>query len=205
MSFYQSQERGDASLHGEPDKTGAEPKPERSHRLTSELWDWIKSISIALLVVIVLNLYVFNLSTVKGHSMEPTLKEKEWLFVNKLVYVVGSPKRGDVVILKDPDMVGAERQFLVKRVVALSGDRVEIRAGKLYVNGETVPEPYTDIRIEDGDRGPFVVEAGHYFVMGDNRHQGASKDSRIFGSVEAGMIEGRADLILWPFGQLGTL
>jgi signal peptidase I len=73
------------------------------------------------------------------------------------------------------------------------------------VNGDIVQEPYTDIRIEDGDHGPFVVEEGRYFVMGDNRHQGASLDSRSFGSVASGLIEGRADFILWPMGKAGTL
>lgn len=200
MSLYQSRESGEAASQG-----ADTPKPVRNPSLAAEIWDWVKSISIALLVVILLNLYVFNLSTVKGHSMEPTLKEKEWLFVNKIVYMTGHPKRGDVVILKDPELTNVDRQFLVKRVVAIAGDKVEIRSGKLYVNGEYVQEPYTDNRIEDGDRGPFVVEENRYFVMGDNRHRGASKDSRIFGSVEAGLIQGRADFILWPFGKVGTL
>lgn len=181
--------------------TGREP----SRSLAAELWDWTKSIAVALVIVILLNLFVFNLSTVKGHSMEPTLKEKEWLFVNKFALLIGHPKRGDVVILKDPDMPAGERQYLVKRVVAIPGDQVQIRGGKLYVNGEPVVEPYTDIRIEDGDRGQVVVEDGHYFVMGDNRHQGASKDSRIFGTVAEQEIQGRADFILWPPRQVGGL
>ncbi|MDF2671013.1 MAG: signal peptidase [Paenibacillus sp.] len=194
-------------IQEEPDAaSGASTQSEvvKSHT-AAEIWDWIKSVSIALVIVIVLNLYVFNLSTVKGHSMEPTLEEKEWLFVNKIVYITGSPKRGDVVILKDPDKQEAGRKFLVKRVVGLPGDRVEIRSGNLYVNGEVVQEPYTDNLIEDGDRGPLVVEDGKYFVMGDNRHHGASLDSRVFGSVASGMIQGRADFILWPMGKAGAL
>jgi signal peptidase I len=185
--------------------SGAAVQDNSRKNMAAEIWDWIKSISVALIIVIVLNLYVFNLSTVKGHSMEPTLQEKEWLFINKIVYITGSPKRGDVVILKDPVKQEVDRKFLVKRVVGLPGDRVEIRSGKLYVNGDIVQEPYTDIRIEDGDHGPFVVEEGRYFVMGDNRHQGASLDSRSFGSVASGLIEGRADFILWPMGKAGTL
>lgn len=200
MSLYGKQESGEPSLEVED-----APKSVRTKSMSAEIWEWVKSISIALVIVIVLNLYIFNLSTVKGHSMEPTLKEKEWLFVNKIVYITGNPQRGDVVILKDPEMTGADRQFLVKRVVAVPGDKVEIRNGKLYVNGTTVQEPYTDNRIEDGDRGPFVVEVDRYFVMGDNRHLGASKDSRMFGSVASGMIQGRADFILWPFEKAGVL
>ncbi|WP_211326599.1 signal peptidase I [Paenibacillus flagellatus] len=197
MSTYESQDGREAAV------AGADAAPSRS--LAAELWDWTKSIVVALAIVILLNLFVFNLSTVKGHSMEPTLREKEWLFVNKFVYLVGHPQRGDVVILKDPDTHAAERQYLVKRVVAVPGDKVEIRGGKLHVNGEAVSEPYTDIKIEDGDRGPVVIEEGHYFVMGDNRHQGASKDSRIFGAVSEQAIQGRADFILWPIRQMGGL
>lgn len=177
----------------------------QTRSVAAELWDWTKSIAVALVIVILLNMYVFNLSTVKGHSMEPTLREKEWLFVNKFSFLIGHPKRGDVVILKDPDMQAAGRQFLVKRVVAIPGDRVEIREGKLYVNGEAVAEPYTDIRIEDGDRRPIVVEEGRYYVMGDNRHQLASKDSRTFGTVPESAIQGKAEFILWPLRYAGGL
>ncbi|MEF3313638.1 signal peptidase I [Paenibacillus sp. GYB004] len=198
MGTFESQDGRETA----PAVTAEEPK---GQSLAAELWDWTKSIAVALVIVILLNLYVFNLSTVKGHSMEPTLREKEWLFVNKFVYLVGHPNRGDVVILKDPDMQSVEKQYLVKRVVAIPGDQVEIRGGKLYVNGDTVAEPYTDIKIEDGDRGPVVVEEGRYFVMGDNRHQNASKDSRIFGTVSEKAIQGRADFILWPIDQMGGL
>ena len=170
----------------------------------AELRDWLKSIAVALAIVVFLNLYVFNLSTVRGHSMEPTLKEREWLFVNKLAYRIGEPKRGDVVVLRDPDP-NTGKQYLVKRIVAVPGDEVEIRGGVLYVNGEPVNEPYTDHRIEDGDIGPIVIEKDHYFVMGDNRHRGASKDSRMFGQVAEKSIQGRADFILWPLHEAGGL
>lgn len=198
MGIYESQDGREAVT-----AAAVEQGPTRS--VAEELWDWTKSIAVALVIVILLNMFVFNLSTVKGHSMEPTLREKEWLFVNKLTFLIGHPERGDVVILKDPDMQSVDRQYLVKRVVATPGDKVEIRGGKLYVNGEAVSEPYTDIKIEDGDRGPIVVEEGRYFVMGDNRHQLASKDSRTFGTVSEKAIQGRAEFILWPLRQMGGL
>lgn len=200
MGTYESQDGREAVAAPAAEQAQA---PTRS--VASELWDWTKSIAVALVIVILLNMYVFNLSTVKGHSMEPTLREKEWLFVNKFSFLIGHPDRGDVVILKDPDMQSVDRQYLVKRVVATPGDNVEIRGGKLYVNGEAVSEPYTDIRIEDGDRGPIIVEEGRYFVMGDNRHQLASKDSRTFGTVPEKAIQGKAEFILWPPRQMGGL
>jgi signal peptidase I len=172
----------------------------------SELWDWSRTLIIALIMVLLLHFFVFNLSTVKGQSMEPTLYEKEWLFINKYTYTFGgSPERSDVVILKDPSEGTAKKEYLVKRVVGIPGDTIEIRQGQLYRNGELVIEPYTDTEIEGLDYGPIKLEAERYFVMGDNRHARASKDSRIFGPVSLDMIRGRADFILWPIIKLGSL
>nr|WP_243865345.1 signal peptidase I [Paenibacillus lupini] len=174
-------------------------------RWIKELLEWGKTITISFLIVMVLHLFVFNLSTVEGHSMEPTLQDKEWLFVNKFAYLVGNPKVGDVVILEDPSDFGGDKDYLVKRVVGVAGDRIEIYNKELYRNGEKITEKYTDVEIEDLDFMPVNVQKGQYFVMGDNRHARASKDSRIFGTVPRSMIHGRADFILWPFKQASTL
>lgn len=171
----------------------------------TELKDWLKTISIAFGIMLILHLFVFNLSKVEGHSMEPTLKEKEWLFVNKIVYLVSEPKFGDVVILKQPGTLSSEKKFLVKRVVGVPGDKIEVHDKHLYRNGNMVEEPYTDSLIEDLSYGPEVVLAGHYFVMGDNRHARASLDSRSFQAVADEMIRGRADFILWPFKEIRSL
>ncbi|ACS99483.1 signal peptidase I [Paenibacillus sp. JDR-2] len=170
-----------------------------------EVLEWAKTITISFLIVMVLHLFVFNLSTVEGHSMEPTLQDREWLFVNKAAYLIGNPKLGDIVILEDPSAYGTEKDFLVKRVVGVAGDRIEIYNKRLYRNGEQVSEAYTDVEIEDLDFMPIIVPKGQYFVMGDNRHARASKDSRIFGTVPRTMIHGRADIILWPFKQVKVL
>ncbi|XEC93913.1 signal peptidase I [Paenibacillus tarimensis] len=188
--------------HSRQEEPGA-PKV-RSKWLT-ELLDWIKTFAIAVIIVLLLNLLVFNLSTVEGHSMEPTLVEKEWLFVNKAVYLLGKPDRGDVVIVKDPEGRAARKDYLVKRIIGLPGDTVEIRSKQLYLNGELMLEAYTDSDIEDMDLGPFVVEAGTYFLMGDNRHARASRDSRSFGNVPEELIKGRADFILWPITKMGRV
>lgn len=166
-----------------------------------ELWDWTKALLVAVIIVLLLRAFVFQLSTVKKVSMEPTLHENEWLFVNKIALKLGSLDRGDVVILKDPSEGQGKKDFLVKRIVALPGDTLEIRNGELYINGELKVEPYTDVKIEDGDYGPTTVSAGHYFVLGDNRHKSASKDSRAFKEVPEDLIEGRADLIVWPISR----
>lgn len=174
--------------------------------LTHELWDWTKSILVALLVVILVHQFGFNLSTVRGHSMDPTLQEGEWLFVNKAITYFKSPQHGEIVILKETEEYAfTQHPFLVKRVVAVGGDEVLGRGGALYVNGAKVDEPYTDSPIEDGDFGPVLIGEGRVFVMGDNRHAAASADSRRFGEVPASLIQGRAEYILWPFAMAGKL
>ena len=184
-------------------------KPEKPGRPTSkwaaELWDWTRTLSIALTVVLLLHFFVFNLSTVEGQSMEPTLYEGGWLFVNKFSYLIGDPDRGEVVILKDPTDRLEKKEYLVKRVVGVPGDTIEIREGLLYRNGELIVESYTDTVIDDLDFGPYKVDEGMYFVMGDNRHARASLDSRSFGAVSQDLIRGRADFILWPIAKLNAL
>ncbi|MBH5318941.1 signal peptidase I [Paenibacillus sp. GSMTC-2017] len=169
------------------------------------LVDWLKTIVTALVIVLVLHYFVFNLSTVQGDSMKPTLEENEWLFVNKIVYLIGSPNVGEVIIMKDPNGVPGKEKFFVKRIVGMPGDRIEISGQKLYRNGNLVDEPYTDTLIEDMDYGPEVISDGHYFVLGDNRHAGASEDSRSFNAVPKKLIQGRADFILWPIGKIEAL
>jgi signal peptidase I len=191
----------------ESNKTASQPKKETEARsLTHELWDWTKSILVALLVVILVHQFGFNLSTVRGHSMQPTLQEGEWLFVNKAITYLKAPQRGEIVILKESEDIALTKHlFLVKRVIAIGGDEVQGRAGFLYVNGDKIEEPYTDTPIEDGDFGPTRVGQGHVFVMGDNRHAAASADSRRFGAVPTSLIQGRAEYVLWPFAMAGKL
>jgi signal peptidase I len=179
-------------------------KASQAPGLMDELWDWVKSIAIALALVIFIHQFVFNLSTVRGHSMEPTLLDGEWLFINKLVYWIGDPQRGDIVIFKETTPDTEKAQYLVKRVVGIAGDKLEIHAGRLYINGQAAMEPYTDTRIQ-GDMAEVVVREGHLFVMGDNRHAGASKDSRFFGQIAVDEMKGRAQFILWPLSKAGSL
>lgn len=175
----------------------------RLKRFGYEVWDWTKSLLIALVVVFFIHQFVFYLSTVEGSSMEPTLEDGEWLFVNKAIYYLDRPQRGDIVILKDPRM-GVE-QYLVKRIVGLPGETIEIVNYKVHINGEPLDEPYTDVRIENGDYGPVTLGEDEYFVMGDNRHLDGSMDSRYFGSVSSEYIQGRAEFILWPVSKAGGL
>ncbi|WP_339239412.1 signal peptidase I [Paenibacillus sp. FSL R5-0517] len=182
------------------------PKPEQPEKSwVVELWDWVKTIVVAFVIMMLLNLFVFNLSMVKGQSMQPTLVERDRLFVNKIVYHLDTPSRSDVIVLRDPSEGVEKKDFLVKRIVGLPGDTIEVRDHHLYVNGERQAETYTDIEVQDPDFGPITLEPDHFFVMGDNRHEGKSKDSRVFGSITSDQIVGKAEFIFWPFSELKKL
>ncbi|RXZ81276.1 signal peptidase I [Paenibacillaceae bacterium] len=170
-----------------------------------ELLDWVKTLAVALAIVLSLHLFVFNLSTVEGHSMEPTLHAKEWLFVNKAVFLFGSPALGDVIIVKDPEIGPSGKDYLVKRIIGVPGDIIEIRNRQLYRNNELIVERYTDNPIDGQDMAAVEVGEGSYFLMGDNRHAHASRDSRSFGTVPRDQIMGRADIILWPITKMTFL
>ncbi|WP_017690781.1 signal peptidase I [Paenibacillus sp. PAMC 26794] len=195
-----SMEHVASEQHNEPSKP---EQPGKSWVV--ELWDWVKTIVVAFVIMMMLNLFVFNLSMVKGQSMQPTLVERDRLFVNKIVYHLGTPSLSDVIVLRDPSEGVEKKDFLVKRIVGLPGDTIEVRDHHLYVNGEQQAETYTDIEVQDPDFGPITLEPDHFFVMGDNRHEGKSKDSRVFGSITSDQIVGKAEFIFWPFSELKKL
>lgn len=180
---------------GEPKKAGWK----------AELWDWVKTVVVVFVIMMLLNLFVFNLSMVKGQSMQPTLVERERLFVNKIIYDFSTPKHGEVVVLHDPSQDDTKKEFLVKRVIGVPGDVVAVKEHKLYLNGQLQQEDYIDVDIQDEDFAEITLGDDQYFVMGDNRHLGESKDSRYFGTVTSDLIVGRAEFIFWPFNKIRGL
>lgn len=179
--------------------------PRRRKRWILELRDWGITAAIVFTLMSLLNIFVFNVSTVVGHSMQPTLLEGEKLIINKIALTFANPKRGDIIVLHDPSTGPDRKEYLVKRVIGIPGDLVEVSGHELYVNGKWVEEPYIDGEIQDSDFPVLTVEEGNYFVMGDNRHAGASKDSRYFGSVPLDRIVGKAVYIWWPLSRMNSL
>lgn len=135
---------------------------------------------------------------VEGPSMSPNLADAEFLLVNKLSYLTEDPERGDVIVFRSPRNPD---QDLVKRVVGLPNETVEIRAGQVFVNGHVVDESSYFRGPIGPDTPARQVPEGAYFVMGDNRLQ--SRDSRAIGSVPRASIVGRVWLVYWPLGKLG--
>ena len=136
----------------------------------------------------------FQVARVDGLSMAPTLEDHDRLIVNKLVYEIGEPRPGDIVMLYYP--LNPEKMF-VKRVIAREGDTVRIVDGRVYVNDVPLHDDYVpaEFRSHD-DWGPQVIQQGYYFVMGDHRNN--SSDSRHWGMVPKRYIIGKVQLRWWP-------
>jgi len=135
---------------------------------------------------------------IEGQSMEPNLHDGEYVLIDKISYLLHSPERGDVVVFTPPNN---DRDY-IKRIIGLPGDTVEINGGRVFVNGVVLDEPYLSGAIHS-DMPPHVVEAGRYFVLGDNRNN--SSDSRAFGSITPQSIVGRAWLVYWPPSDWSTV
>lgn len=165
--------------------------------LISRRWiNWMILIIFSVILAFCVNHFVVALSVVNGTSMQPTLHHGDRLLINKWKFLLDTPQRGEVVTFQDPH---DKNRYLVKRVVGIPGDRIEVRDGVLYRNGKLVKEPYVNTIIEDGDFGPIVVKPGTIFVMGDNRHRYASRDSRYdsVGLVPIELVDGKVEFILW--------
>ena len=136
----------------------------------------------------------FQVARVDGLSMAPTLEDHDRLIVNKLVYEIGEPRPGDIVMLYYP--LNPEKMF-VKRVIAREGDTVRIVDGRVYVNDVPLHDDYVpaEFRSHD-DWGPQVMQQGYYFVMGDHRNN--SSDSRHWGPVPKKYIVGKVKVRWWP-------
>jgi signal peptidase I len=138
---------------------------------------------------------------VPTESMVPTLLVGDRVFANKFIYHFAEPERGDIVVFEDVE--GGE-DYLIKRVVAVAGDRVRVVNGVLKVNGEIQDEPYVEPQFPNGSvYGPERLPEGYVFVMGDNR--GNSADSRVFGLLPVENIEGEAFVRFWPPSRIGLL
>jgi signal peptidase I len=156
----------------------------------------------AVIIALLINLLLAQATRVYGQSMEPNLHSDQRLVVEKISYnrwwPVGGPERGDVVVFR----VDPNSDLLIKRVIGLPGDRVEIRAGQVIINGELLDEPYIS-RPTYGDYGPVDVPPLHVFLLGDNR--GFSNDSRAFGPLPLDTVIGRAWISYWPPDQWGLI
>lgn len=158
-----------------------------------QLWEWIRSILIAIILALFIRVFLLEVFIVEGRSMYPTLIETERLLANKLAYRFGEPQRGDIVVFEyRPD------QNFIKRVVGLSGDQVEIINERVYLNGQVLDEPYLPDNVMMQNFGPVEVPPSYIFVMGDYRHNSMdSRDPRV-GFVSLDDLKGQVFYVFWP-------
>jgi signal peptidase I len=163
-------------------------------RLASEILSGVQTLFSAAVYATLIVTFGFQVARVDGLSMAPTLEDHDRLIVNKLVYELGDPRPGDIVMLYYP--VNPEKMF-VKRVIAKEGDTVRIVDGRVYVNDVPLHDDYVppEFRSHD-DWGPTVIQQGYYFVMGDHRNN--SSDSRHWGPVPKKYIVGKVKVRWWP-------
>jgi signal peptidase I len=183
------------------------PGPSPSHegpalpQFRRELRSWTRDLAVALGLALVIIIFLYQPVKVEGTSMAPLLSDQERIFINKFVYRFEPIERGDVVVFWYP--LDRSKSF-IKRVVALPGETVELRAGRLYVSGKELMEPYVPSNYLDGASYPLLtIPSDSFFVMGD--HRDSSNDSRVFGPVARQCIYGKAVFAYWPVDHFGSL
>jgi signal peptidase I len=194
-------------------------------RKKSSLREWTESILIAFVIAMIARTFIVQAFKIPTGSMEPTLhgdpKRGDRVLVNKFIYTLQKPKRGDIVVFKTVNIEGLDhRKDYIKRLVGLPGDTLEIRRGHIYVNDQLLKEPeifkniyYTNTELmkrsqgtegQYGLRGEKIrVPENSYFVLGDN--SAVSRDSRYWGFVPAENLIGKAFLTYWPLNRVRLL
>jgi signal peptidase I len=170
------------------------------------VWEWVFVVVIAIGAAMFIRVFLFQQYYIDGPSMQTTLMPQDRVLVNKMSYKLHDVHRGDVIVF---DRVTNEVQHddLIKRVLGLPGEALEIRSCVVYIDGVQVEEPYLNLeqtsQIEPSarcgshtDMAPVVVPENMVFVMGDNRVQ--SFDSRDFGPIDIDKVRGRAFVVIWP-------
>ena len=181
------------------DESGGSTSLAALGRGAKAFFDWALVVVIALVVALGVRTFLLAHFVVEGSSMYSTLETGDRVFVNKVSYRLHDPNRGDVVVLHE--IRGTTERDLIKRVIAVGGEEVEMRSCEVRIGGQLLLEPYLDPTVVTpgncgGDFGPILVPEGTVFVMGDNRS--GSQDSRTLGPVLLDDIVGRAFVVFWP-------
>lgn len=166
-----------------------------------EVISWIKLILAAFIIAFILKTYIFQIALVNQMSMEPTLHEGQILVIAKVNYLFKDPARGDIVVLKDE----LENKYLIKRVIGLPGEVIDIRNNKVYIDEKELKPDYTEAPTLDNGFVKSKLPEGKYFVMGDNRPHSRDSRSDTVGFVNRHNIVGKAVFRLWPINKIGIV
>lgn len=195
------------SSAAEPSHTSGTDADDQGPSPLRNALEWIGVILAAVLVALLVRNFLVQSFQIPSGSMRPTLMEGDRVLVNRLSYRLHDVNRGDVIVFDRPEGAPAgpeEPKDLIKRVIALGGETIEARDGKVYIDGELLDEPYLPPGTETtGLDVPVTVPDGEVFVMGDNRAN--SGDSRVFGPIRTDTVVGRAFAIIWPPSRFSGL
>ncbi|MDI3534736.1 MAG: signal peptidase [Thermosediminibacterales bacterium] len=167
----------------------------------NELLEWIQAIVVAIILALIIKTFVIETFLVDGESMLPTLHNADRLIVNKFIYHFKKPETGNIIVFKYP---ADPKSDFIKRVIAVEGQTVEIKNGKVFIDNEPLNEEYLN-ESTPGKFGPAKVPENHIFVLGDNRDN--SRDSRFpdVGFVPLENVKGEAIFRIWPLSRFGLV
>lgn len=182
-----------------------EKKGAKKSDTKKEIKEYIITIAIAVVVALVFRTYVFARNNVDGQSMMSTLKNADVVFTERISIYANSIKRGEIITF---DSKNEKNDIFIKRVIALAGDEIEVKAGKVYLNGNELKEDYLDPNtftksatfLKEGEK--YKVPEGSVFVLGDNRP--VSLDSRYLGPIKITDIKGHVVVRAYPFNSIKT-
>lgn len=165
------------------------------------IWEITKVVCISLAIILPVRYYLIQPFYVKGESMVPNFHDQEYLIVDEISYRFKAPERGQVIVFRYPRN---PQEYFIKRIIALPGEEVQIKDGKVIVYNEANPSGFTldekylpaDLLTEDENSEKITVNNNEYFVLGDNRSN--SKDSRSFGPVDKSFVIGKILFRGWP-------
>lgn len=202
-------------------------KPRKNY--TKAFIEWSLTIVIAIVISLFIVSNIASVTQIKEQSMEPTFSEDDRVIINKFIYIIGEPSRGDIVILnkvnnekgliknminEGKDIIAnikyrftgeIEKNNLIKRVIGVEGDIIDIENGYIYVNGKQQNENYVRSLTNPGTKFDYPIEVpeGKVFVLGDNREN--SLDSRHLGFIDIDQIKGKAVFRIFPFSKFGVV
>lgn len=174
------------------------------------MWDELKAfikeivsiVVVAFVLAMILRTFVIEGRVIPTGSMLPTIQLQDRVMVNKFIFYFKDPARGDIVVFEPPASIGQHEDY-IKRIIGLPGETVEVKGGKVYIDGQALDEPYI-AEPPSYEYGPVKVPDGCYFVMGDNRNM--SYDSHLWnGWLTRDHIKGKAFLTYWPPSHIKLL
>lgn len=184
---------------------GANDSSSQPPSVAKQVFEFVWMVAVAVALAFLIRTFLVQPYIIPTGSMIPTIEISDRVLADKLTYRFREPQPGEIVVFPDPT---GENPTLIKRLIAVEGQTVDIRDGVVFVDGVQLDEPYvygkeTNILPQTADRFPLTLADGAGWVMGDNRPN--SGDSRIFGPIKMDTIEGRGFFTYWPPKEMGPL